>query len=687
MSARARQPSQKNHKVDDSYEDAKIDVLVAMGFDVNQARLALKANSGDVDLALDDLCSGKRFHDEKENDEKSPAAAYFSKPKEESWQTYQEQEDLARHKVEGANARNQNSRFHSEQEDEDGETELTPPKHIQYPDQAVRTVDQGLVGRDQNVEHRVGAVAVVGPRLRERDLEIGENEPIYTYTYNDSLLATARAVDPEPITAELVPPDVDPLKPSREIPHPYWTRMRILLAAIVLLVLVGCAVVGAILGIGINKNGGDQALLGGDDDQELVGGGNAGFETTQPPPPELTTQPPPPELTTQPPPAGTTEDPKLYTDTVRPRSDVGDRFADFVAISRDGSTIVSGAEVGNYVQVYRYSGTAWNQIGQTLNGSGQFGKGVDLNQDGSMVIVGAWNAEENKKGHARVFRLDGNEWKQVGQTLIGDEDEDVFGWYVSMSDDGRTVAASARTGDAGSKVDTGYVRVYSLDSSDNWVQLGGDLVGESTGEELGRAMAMSENGRRLAVGTTRWNQEKGIVRVFDFYSGNWNQVGGDLSGTIGGDWFGSGVALSADGNVLAIGADGVTTDAGNKAGLVRAFHLEGSSTWKQYGQDILGEGNQGRLGMHQVALSSDGCCLAAGAFYFDGGIGKGYVYTFSDNKWNKAVELSGDDVSDHFGESVSVSGDCSVAVFGASEYDTSRPGYFRVYHANHERPC
>jgi hypothetical protein len=179
MSARARQSSQKKHKVGDSNEDAEIDVLVAMGFDVNQARLALKANSGDVDLALDDLCLGKRFHYENENDEKSPATALFSKPKEVSWQTYQEQQDLARHKVKRGNARNQNSQFHSEQEDEDGETKLTPPKHIQYANQeAVRTVDQGLGGRDQNVKHCVGAVAVVGPRLRERDLEVGDNDPI-----------------------------------------------------------------------------------------------------------------------------------------------------------------------------------------------------------------------------------------------------------------------------------------------------------------------------------------------------------------------------------------------------------------------------------------------------------------------------------------------------------------------------
>ena len=211
--------------------------------------------------------------------------------------------------------------------------------------------------------------------------------------------------------------------------------------------------------------------------------------------------------------------PTFYTDTVRAQSDEGDRFAEFVVISRDGTTIASGAEVGNYVQVYRLEGTSWNQIGPTLEGAGggdQFGKGVDLNKDGSMVVVGAWHNDEKAEnaGHAKVFRFDGSNWNQVGETLLGDNVEDQFGWYVSMSDDGRTVAASARTG----KNAAGFVRVFTLDASDNWVQLGTDLEGESAGEEFGRAIAMSSDGRRLAVGTTVWNDETGIVRVFD-YSG------------------------------------------------------------------------------------------------------------------------------------------------------------------------
>jgi len=46
-------------------------MLMAMGFGANQTRLALDANGGDVDLALDDLLSGKHFTGEQKNDIKT----------------------------------------------------------------------------------------------------------------------------------------------------------------------------------------------------------------------------------------------------------------------------------------------------------------------------------------------------------------------------------------------------------------------------------------------------------------------------------------------------------------------------------------------------------------------------------------------------------------------------------------
>jgi hypothetical protein len=55
----------------------------------------------------------------------------------------------------------------------------------------------------------------------------------------------------------------------------------------------------------------------------------------------------------------------------------------------------------------------------------------------------------------------------MGQDLRASLPGDRFGWYVSLSGDGRTVAVSARLGDLPSenKFDAGYVRVFTYNGN------------------------------------------------------------------------------------------------------------------------------------------------------------------------------------------------------------------------------
>ena len=64
---------------------------------------------------------------------------------------------------------------------------------------------------------------------------------------------------------------------------------------------------------------------------------------------------------------------------------------DFVALSGDGSIIAIGADDGNYAVIYRNEGTDWVQIGQTSRSeaSGDFlGFSLSLSFDGSTVVIG-----------------------------------------------------------------------------------------------------------------------------------------------------------------------------------------------------------------------------------------------------------------------------------------------------------
>ena len=81
------------------------------------------------------------------------------------------------------------------------------------------------------------------------------------------------------------------------------------------------------------------------------------------------------------------------------------------------------------------------------------------------------------------------------------------------------------------------------------------------------------------------------MRVFQYNSATngWQQLGQDLDGEAAWDPFGSSVALSGDGSIVAVGPlhnDGN----GGSAGHVRVFEYNnGTNEWQQLGQDLDGE--------------------------------------------------------------------------------------------------
>jgi hypothetical protein len=79
------------------------------------------------------------------------------------------------------------------------------------------------------------------------------------------------------------------------------------------------------------------------------------------------------------------------------------------------------------------------------------------------------------------------------------------------------------------------------------------------------------------------------------------------------------VDITPDEKTLAVGFPGYGL--ADRPGYVRVYHLESTdnlcSSWKQYGQDILGEVNGNNFGI-SVSLSDDGKTLAVGADYNDG---------------------------------------------------------------------
>jgi hypothetical protein len=204
-------------------------------------------------------------------------------------------------------------------------------------------------------------------------------------------------------------------------------------------------------------------------------------------------------------------------------------------------------------------------------------------------------------------------------------------------------------------------------------------------------VALSGNGDTLAVGAVR----PGGAHVFTRAGSVWSRQAFVTGSFVGG--MGSSISLSADGNTLAVGAPYDTSNAtginGNEAdtsltsaGAVHVF-ARVAGTWTRQAYVKASNTDSYDVFGWSLALSADGNTLAVGAYVekskargIDGNhldntapeAGAVYVFTRVAGQWShKAyVKASNTDANDHFGESVSLSGDGSILAVGAS-YEAS----------------
>lgn len=357
-----------------------------------------------------------------------------------------------------------------------------------------------------------------------------------------------------------------------------------------------------------------------------------------------------------------------------------------VAISDDGSIVAVGSweqtvSGKGSVRVYELSSEAWVQKGATLQGDADgdgFGKGLAISADGLTIAMGA--PDNNiAAGQVSVFVWEGNAWDAKGTVLVGAASNDQFGYAVSLSDDGDTLAVGAPN----ESLSTGTVYVYRWDALASPPAWATPVVipGEDTFETFGRALALSSDGTVVVVGA-RGNDDGGIdsgeTRVFTVGSASASQRGIDIPGEAAEDYSGHAVAMSSDGNVIAIGApdnDGGGADSGH----VRTFGWDGT-TWTQRGLDIDGDGAGDEFG-YSVDISSDGLTLIAGSPQRTASYGAIRMVTYVNSTWGERLSIVGETPGEEFGASLALSGDATTFIGGAPEADTvaTNSGLARVF--------
>lgn len=264
----------------------------------------------------------------------------------------------------------------------------------------------------------------------------------------------------------------------------------------------------------------------------------------------------------------------------------------------DGSGPNTGA-----VYVYTRSGTNWTlQEFIKASNPGQndfFGKAVSISSDGNTLAVGAFredgngvgvNADENNNsaedsGAAYVFTRSGTSWTQQAYLKASNTNiDDEFGGSVHLSGDGTTLAVSAAQEDSGatgingnetdnSTTAAGAVYVFS-NTGGAWVQQA--YVKPSNTRQgfafgVDNAIDFSSDGNTMVVGSSRENSDavgingdestpamfssSGAAYVFVRSGSSWSQQAFIKSSNAQpNDQFARALAVSADGNTLAVSA-------------------------------------------------------------------------------------------------------------------------------------
>ena len=307
-----------------------------------------------------------------------------------------------------------------------------------------------------------------------------------------------------------------------------------------------------------------------------------------------------------------------------------------------------------------------------------FGYSVDLSGDGNTLAVGAYDehgsstgvngAQNNNSGDSGavyLYRRMGGAWSQQAYIKASNSSfNDQFGFSVSLNDDGNILAVGANLED-----------------------------GPATGV----------NGTQ-----NDGTYESGAVYVFRFSSSTWSQqayIKASNTGT--NDQFGYAVAISGDGNTLAVGArsegsssrgiNNIQTDnrAGIESGAAYLFRFDGGMWSQQAYIKASNSYNSDRFG-HSVSLNKDGNTLTVGAYREDS-IGSGvngdqttrapvgnfeagavYLFRFStaSSVWSQQAYIKALNVFEtaQFGWSVDLNDDGNTLAVGANQDPSNSTG-------------
>lgn len=382
-----------------------------------------------------------------------------------------------------------------------------------------------------------------------------------------------------------------------------------------------------------------------------------------------------------------------------PVPEAGDFFGKALALSADGNTLAVSAD------------------------------GEDSSHTGTFAVTPAHNNGNTESGAVYLYTRSGGAWSPQAFIKASNAGAfDLFGFSLALSGDGNTLAVGAyledspargingATGDDPAGSESGAAYIFTR-SGTTWSQQAFIKASNADANDwFGFKVALSFNGDTLAV--SAWSETSasqatpadnsvlnaGAVYVFARTGAAWAEQA-YLKSTFPEveDRFGNALALSSDGNTLAVAAQGddsnhtgtfAATPADNNlaanSGAVYVFARSGAA-WSQ--QAFVKASNTravDRFG-HQLSLAGDASLLAVGAYQEDssargfGGnqadagatnAGAAYLFSRSGTNWTQQAYLKAPnaDAGDRFGIGIALSRDGTSLAIAADGEDSGATG-------------
>jgi len=263
---------------------------------------------------------------------------------------------------------------------------------------------------------------------------------------------------------------------------------------------------------------------------------------------------------------------------------------------------------------------------------------------------------------------------------------DMFGYRVSISGDYAIAGAYANDG-------TGAAYIYHFDGT-NWIMqkklIGSDVL---AGDNFGISVSISGD---FAIVGAPWHTVADSGAAYLFYrnqggADNWGEVKKLVAsdGLIG-DIFGRSVDITGD--YILIGAPWDDFGFNNNVGSAYLFYRNqgGADNWGEVKKLVASDGTGNEyLGLEEVSIYGDFAVIGAPNAYNTSFQRSGAVYLFSRNQggadnWGEVKKIlsSDSDLSDSFGESVSIDGDYFIAGSARDDDNGSESGSAYIFYRN-----